>query len=370
MRPLRLLLVGGGHAHLAVLELFARHPRRDVELTLISAEAATFYSGMVPGLIAGHYTAEEAQIPLAPLAAAANAVFLYDEVTGLDLAAKRARRGGGAAIDFDLVSIDVGSTPAREGIAIDGGRLVPVKPVAGLLAQWHEVSAEAQRRTLAVAVIGGGLGGIELGLAMAHRLRAFGGSASLRLITREPVIAASISDRARGFLLRALRAADVEIHTGFAAERITRKAVYGSEGRHVAADIVFLASHAKSAPWLRASGIAVDENGFPSVHESLQSCSHPFVFLAGDTASFSAKPLPKSGVVAVRQGATLAHNVWAMIDRAPLARYRPQKNWLALVGTGDAHAVAMRGGFAAEGKLFWRLKQAIDLRFVARYRSL
>jgi selenide,water dikinase len=365
--PLRLLLIGGGHAHLAVLEIFARHPRGDVELTLVSAETAAFYSGMVPGVIAGHYAAAEAQIPLAPLAKAAGATFLHDEVTVLDVEARAAYRSRGAAIAFDVVSLDLGSTPARTLTADDAATIVPVKPVEAMLAAWRSIEDRASReRGLQMTTVGGGLGGIELTLAMAHRLRATG--ARFCIVTRDATIAAALPAQAQALIARVLADRGIEIVTHFEAKRATSGQIFAADGGSVPGDVVFLASHAAPAGWLAPSGLAVDADGFVAVNETLQSLSHPFVFAAGDVAAFAIGRLPKSGVVAVRQGRTLARNLWSLIDGVPLEAYRPQRDWLALVGTGDAHAIAVRGRFALYGKFFWRLKRAIDRRFVERHR--
>jgi len=55
-RPRRLVLVGGGHCHVEVLRRFALQPEPDLELTLVSPSSLAAYSGMLPGLIAGHYS--------------------------------------------------------------------------------------------------------------------------------------------------------------------------------------------------------------------------------------------------------------------------------------------------------------------------
>ena len=51
----RLLLLGGGHAHVHVLRDLAARPVPDAAVTLVSPYSRQLYSGMVPGLIAGHY---------------------------------------------------------------------------------------------------------------------------------------------------------------------------------------------------------------------------------------------------------------------------------------------------------------------------
>ena len=67
-RARRILLVGGGHSHVEVLRRFALQPDPMAVLTFVSPEPALVYTGMLPGLVAGHYTPAQAQIPLVPLA--------------------------------------------------------------------------------------------------------------------------------------------------------------------------------------------------------------------------------------------------------------------------------------------------------------
>ena len=90
-RPVRkdLVLIGAGHAHLEVLRRLARQPLPGARLTLIARERYTTYSGRLPGVIAGLYRAEAAQVDAARLAALAGARLVVGEATGLDTAARR-----------------------------------------------------------------------------------------------------------------------------------------------------------------------------------------------------------------------------------------------------------------------------------------
>ena len=71
-----LVFVGGGHAHALALRMLAMEPVPGVRITLVSPATHTPYSGMRPGLVAGHYSFEEAHIDLARLCQWAGARFI------------------------------------------------------------------------------------------------------------------------------------------------------------------------------------------------------------------------------------------------------------------------------------------------------
>ncbi len=127
-----LVLVGGGHAQVYVLDSFAKRPMPGVRLTLIARDVETPYSGMLPGFIAGHYTADQCYIDLAPLAARAGARLVHDEAVGLDRAGRRVLCRNGPPLPYDVVSIAIGSTPDLKQVAGAETFATPVKPVSTL----------------------------------------------------------------------------------------------------------------------------------------------------------------------------------------------------------------------------------------------
>ena len=84
----RVLLAGGGHAHLGVLAAFERDPPPGCEVTLLSPFPRQIYSGMLPGWVAGHYTLDECVIPLPSLATRAGVRFCLGHVARIDLEAR------------------------------------------------------------------------------------------------------------------------------------------------------------------------------------------------------------------------------------------------------------------------------------------
>lgn len=365
----RVLLIGGGHSHVEVLRRFALFPDPAIQLTLISPEATTPYSGMLPGTVAGLYTPVQAAIDLMSLTLWAGAMFIRDEVVTLDLHTKTLALATGHHEAFDFISFDIGSTPA---MTVPGARehALGVKPVSAFLAAWDKLRADAATGAVStIAVVGGGAGGVEVLLAMQYRLEQELGDATPRfaLITDQPHVLAQHAAGVRARMGRILVARGVVLHLDSAAIAVERNTVIAKHGRRIAADRIIWATGAAAADWLAASGLGCDAAGFIAIDAALKSLTHPFVFAAGDCASQIDAPRPKSGVFAVRQGPPLAGNLRRVVHGEPLHSYRPQRHALALISTGNRHAIASRASLVVEGGWVWRWKDRIDRAFMAKY---
>jgi len=73
-----LVLVGGGHSHLDVLQVWAREPVPCVRLSVVTDSPRAVYSGMVPGLVAGQYLLEDLEINVERLARRAGAAWVLN----------------------------------------------------------------------------------------------------------------------------------------------------------------------------------------------------------------------------------------------------------------------------------------------------
>jgi len=372
-----IVLLGGGHAHVSVLRNFGMFPIKGVRITLISPESDTPYSGMLPGLIAGHYTFDEAHIDLGPLATFAGARYLETHAINVDPVNKLVHCADGRpAVPFDVLSINTGSTPVFDDNLELTRDVIPVKPVSGFLKHWDalkmRVLAEPGRR---IGIVGAGAGGIELLLSMQHALaedvgaEAGRGPGMFHVFTRDDGVLKTHGAKVREAFQTALAERGVTVHTGFDVGRADPSGV--SDGlRTVALDDVVWVTGAEPPDWFGTSGLDVDARGFVAVDTCLRSTSHPDVFGAGDAVSMAQDPRPKSGVFAVRQGPVLAHNLRARVLNQPLKRYRPQRSFLSLISTGDKDAIASYAGWSVKGPWVWRWKDHIDRTFMRRFNEL
>lgn len=374
-----LVLVGGGHSHVTVLKRFGMRPMPGVRLTVICRDRDTPYSGMLPGLIAGHYTFDEAHIDLGPLCRFAGARFYHDEAIGLDLTNRLIQCRDHPPVGYDIISLDIGSTPRTSDVPGATGNVVPVKPINRFIAHWRRMVDRvlAHEGDLRIGVVGAGAGGVEILLAVQYRLRRLllergrtDGHISYHLFSASDQVLPSHNPRTRRIFERVLRERCVEVVAGSAVAEVAPGRLATAQGTHYALDEILWVTAAGAAPWLAESGLRVDPQGFVAVNDTLQSVSHPAVFATGDIASVLQHPRPKSGVFAVRQGRPLAENLRRALLGRKLLPFRPQRNFLSLITTGDRYAVASRNNWALEGRLMWRWKDSIDRRFMRQYNAL
>lgn len=367
-----LVLVGGGHSHVHVIKSFGMKPMPGVRLTLIGRDIETPYSGMIPGFVAGAYTFDECHIDLARLCAWTGARLIHAEAVGIDRLNRQVLLKDRPPVSYDLLSLDVGSSPGIAAIPGAAEHATPVKPIAELGQRWLGFLERVKdwQGTLQIAVIGGGAGGVELALAIDHRLREVARQAvvSVTLATRGEILPGQAAT-ARNRMRAIFRRRGVRLLENAAATRIDADAVHLETGERLEVDDVFVVTEASPASWFASTGLPLDERGFLAVEPTLASSGDPVVFAAGDCAGVTAHPRPKAGVFAVRHGPPLAENLRRALLGQALQPFTPQSRYLSILGTGDGHAVATRGSWAIEGAWVWRWKDHIDRKWMRMYRE-
>ncbi len=364
------VLVGAGHAHVAVLRRFAMRPMPGVRLTVITREVTTPYSGMLPGFLAGQYGFDDMHIDVRRLARFAGARLYHAETTGLDPARRLVFCDGRPEVPYDLLSIDIGSTPDLAGIPGAAEHTIAVKPIGRLIARWEQLLVRVTERSepVRIGVIGAGAAGVELAFALRHRFAP--ARASVTLFGAEADVLPGFSPGAIRRVRRLLAARGIEVRVAHPAVRIEPGKVHFTGAAPVDLDEILVATQAASPSWPADCGLAADARGFLRVSDRLQSISHPDVFAAGDIAAIEGHRRAKSGVMAVRAGPPLAENLRRVVAGRRLRRFVPQRRWLSLLATGDRYALGVRGDFCFEGAWVWRLKDWIDRKFMRMYSDL
>eukprot|EP00898_Chlorokybus_atmophyticus_P007456 jgi/Chlat1/7711/Chrsp66S07189 len=356
-----LVLVGGGHSHVHVLKNFRMKPMPGVRVTLVTSDVMTPYSGMLPGWVAGHYSYDECHIDLQRLARFAGARLMHARANGLNLQGKQVQLEGRPPILYDVLSLDIGSTPSSKGVENASEHTTPVKPIYSFGARWHPLIARvvAATKPMCIAMVGGGPAGVELTLSMDHRLRkelqAVGKPPDLisfSLFTRSKLLS-RYNETARSKMARILKQRGVAVHSNTQIARVAEGVLYSADGTSFPFDECIWCTQASAQEWLGSSGLASDPDGFVYVDECLQAVKQLGVFAAGDVSASLIHPRPKAGVFAVR------------------ALFSPTAECAPVFGrTGDQYALAHRSGWCFEGGWLWTVKDYIDRAWMAKYTNL
>jgi selenide, water dikinase len=366
-----LVLIGGGHTHALVLKQWGMNPLAGARVTLINPQATSPYTGMLPGHVAGHFTRDALDIDLVRLARFAGARIVFDTACGIDREAKLIHLENRSPVRYDVASIDIGVTAELSAIPGFSAHAHSVKPLGPFARAWATLlhKAALQNTSANCAVIGAGVAGVELALAMAHRLRTEGrAAASVTLIETRPEILGDIDPAARRILRRALSQLGVHVRTGVQVLCIHADRIENSDGSFIPVDFTVSAAGAKPYAWLRETGLS-HTDGFINVGADLRTLDDNAIFAAGDCAHLTHAPRPKAGVYAVRAAPVLTGNLRAALSGETMRPYHPQTDYLKLVSTGAKSAVGVRAPLAVSGPWVWDLKNRIDAAFMARLRD-
>jgi selenide,water dikinase len=375
-----LVLIGGGHSHAIALRALGMNPLPNVRLTLITDVLHTPYSGMLPGYLAGLYTFDACHIDLQPLAKFTGARLIHDQAIALDLATNQVQCAHHPPISFDVLSVDIGSTPLLATVPGAKDYAIPVKPISKFLRVWDAIveNMRQEPRPMKLGVVGGGAGGVELSLSVRANLRRILHQAGrspddleMHVFQRGSELLPERSPWVRHKMQQLMTQRGIRLHLRETVVEVQADRVRCESGLEVACDRLFWVTQASAAPWIRESGLATDERGFMRVNDCLQSVSHPQVFAAGDIATMVNHPRPKAGVFAVRQGKPLTENLRRAVQGQPLQPFSPQKQFLILIGLGDKTAVASRDPFGfGPTSWLWRWKDNIDRKFMDQFSYL
>ncbi len=365
-----LVLVGGGHAHVQVLRRFAMRPPPGVHLTLVVDRAEAVYSGMLPGFVAGEYACAELEIDVVPLARRARARVVLAPALRVDPAQARIEVEGRPPLAYDLASLDVGSSV--RGLELPGvlDHALSTRPIRDFVDRLEGRLARAgqEGRPLRLAVVGAGAAGLELAFTLHARLSAAGRPARIAVWSDSAQVLPGHSRRMAARARREVARRGIELGCGAGVVEVQKDALRLADGRREPCDLAIWATGAAPPRLLADSPLPRDARGFVRVRPTLQVLGFDELFAVGDCAALEQTPwVPKAGVYAVRQGPVLEHNLRAWLDAAALRRYRPQRDFLALLNLGGREALGARSGLVLAGPALWRLKDWIDRRFVRRF---
>lgn len=372
-RTRRLVLVGGGHAHVEVLRAAARAPFGG-DIVLVSPYPEQYYTGLLPAQLRGAIPDRALTVDLRALCAEANARFIEAPATRIEGSRDSVVvHTAGEPVPGDVCSLDIGSiasgldTPGVREHAFTVRPQVKWRALVNLLGEITRAGANAP---FTCCVVGGGAGGVELALAIVARAKHAGQNVQCTLVAGDELLP-NLGPRFAARAATVLRANGVQLVTGRHASSVHGDHVLLDDDTRIDAALTVWAAGASAPALARESGLPVDGEGFFKVDASLRSVTGEAVFGAGDCVSLVESPwAAKSGVYAVRAAPVLAANLRSVMHSPPREPrlYDAQQSALQILDTGDGKALLYWHGWSSYSTWALRFKRRLDTDWVERYR--
>ncbi|MFH2090831.1 MAG: FAD-dependent oxidoreductase [Pseudomonadota bacterium] len=380
-----LILVGGGHAHMMILENISRFVEKQVKVTVIGPSFYHYYSGMGPGMLGGTYRPEDIRFATQKVVHSQGGVFVKDRVVKIDPDKKQVFTLSGHSFDYDLLSFNAGSYVSMENVSLSHldtepantdsdsqkpGNIYPVKPIEKLMEAADKLKLLFKQKKIHVSIVGGGPSSAEVAgnvWQLAKKTKAhmpditiFGGQKFM----------ARFSENIRSRMIRALSKKGIQIdETGY-VKGVEPDQITLESGKSFSTDFIFMASGVKPSPVFEASGLPVGPDKGLLVNSYLQSVKYPQIFGGGDCICFQEQALDKVGVYAVRQNPVLLHNLLASLDGRDLQVFDPGPDYLLIFNAGGGIGVLKKKWLVFGGRVAFWIKDYIDKKFMKKFQAI
>ncbi|MBM7573572.1 NADH dehydrogenase FAD-containing subunit [Aquibacillus albus] len=360
----RLLLVGGGHAHVHVVKKLKELPIDGVEVMLLSPSQYQYYSGMFPGYAEGLYDKSQISINLESLAKASGVSWVKAAVTAIDPLQKKVLTSDGEMVSFDVISFNIGSLTA--GINVPGvtEHAYRMKP------NYHFVEViDEVRDADNVVVVGGDVAGIETSLSLASWRTANHIHTPVTLMSADRLLP-NKSKRISAKIEAIVMQNGIHLVTSETVSHVKRNKVVTSSNKEIHFDKLVWLAGSKAPDLFKTSKLPVDDHGYLKVADTLQVKEYPFIFGVGDCASIADDPaVDREKGHAVRQGRLLFENLKGFMETGEGELYQPKKNELSIVSIGNKKGLLLYKGYSMTGRWAWYLKNWIDSKLVKQYKK-
>jgi NADH dehydrogenase FAD-containing subunit len=366
----KLILAGGGHAHMTILAHLRDLVRDGHDVTVVQPSDFHYYSGMGPGMLGQSYTPSDIRFATRAVVERHGAAFVRDRVVRIDAAQRSVTLGSGQTMEYDVLSCNAGSYIPFENIHGDTSNVFTVKPIERLQeAQRAVISLCAARTRPHIAVVGGGPAALEIAGNVRRLAKSRGWHAPQITLFAGRQLLSRLPEKIRSMARESFARQDIAIkEDGYVEEIRNGVIIQGATSHHP--DLVFLATGVKPSRIFADSGLTTGPTGGLLVNERLQSVDFPEIFGGGDCIDFAPKPLDKVGVYAVRQNPVLYRNVRASLNGTRMQAFDPGGSYLLLFNMGDDTAIFSKGPLMFRNSLAFMLKDYIDRRFMRHFQAL
>lgn len=358
MNHAQLVLVGAGHSHLVALDHWRQRHRPRANITLITPYSHSLYSGLLPGVVAGHFAIEGASIPVAPLCRQLGIRLVIDTVEDVDPHRQQVITANQHRYDYDVLSINCGGNQSPQPDLPHSHQQQLLRPLASWWQQWPQRLEELSvGRWQGVHILGAGAAGFELACGIRRQLLQAGQKQiTVSISDKEQQLLPSLPAHCQQQAHRQLRRLGVEWHSQIDTATLSTET------------LILLCTPTEAPGWFQLSQLNCNHAGFLPINDHLLT-EHANVFACGDCAEL--QDVPHSGVHAVKQGKVLARNLNQSVHQQPIThRYQPKAHSLQILSGGERWAMASWSRWSISGRWVWHWKRYLDQRFIRRFTTI
>jgi NADH dehydrogenase FAD-containing subunit len=363
----RLVLVGGGHAHLYSLKYADQLRDSGAEVMLISLDRFHYYSGMGPGMLSRIYQPEEVRFAIQTLVESRGGLFRMGKVTSVDGDNRTVFLEDGERLPYDLVSFNVGSHVPMDLITGAESEAFPVKPIETLERVRKVILEKIKKGDPRILLIGGGPAGVELAGNIWRLIQRNGAQARIILANSANRLLPTFDEKAGHLAEQSLLGRGIEVVSNFMATSMAQGIARSQSGEELSYDVAILTIGIVPPRLFIDSNLETSKDGALLVNDHLQAKSHAEIFGGGDCIAIEGNPLNRVGVYAVREAPILFRNLVASLEGTNLITFKPQKRYLLIFNLGDGTGIFVRGGLVWKGRLAFTIKNRIDKGFMSKF---
>ncbi|UJF34911.1 NAD(P)/FAD-dependent oxidoreductase [Paenibacillus hexagrammi] len=384
-----ILILGGGYGGILTALTARQHLNAsEARITLVNRFSTHQIITELHRLAGGTIEEQAVALPLSKVLKDKNVDILVDTVKEIKPNDKQVVLESGAVQSYDLLVVALGSETNYFGIPglEENSFVLKSAADANKIRQHVEARLDAYKKSgdkadATIVVGGGGLTGVELVGEFADKLpevcRSKGidfNDVSLYCVEAGPsilpVFPKVLIDRA----VESLEKRGVTFLTGVAITEATKNSVSLKNGQTIQSNTIIWTGGVKGNPVVGSCGIAEDR-GRATVTSTLQSTSHPDVYLAGDCAVVfpegGERPYPPTAQIAWQMGETVGYNLSVAIKGGAMDTFVPVfSGTLGSLGRKDGIGIIGGNNTQLKGLPATMMKEASNIRYLSHIHGM
>ncbi|WP_257347868.1 NAD(P)/FAD-dependent oxidoreductase [Pseudalkalibacillus decolorationis] len=356
----KLVLIGGGFAHLYFLKRLKEGATMDSDVTLLVPDNTYFNRDMLPGLVEGYYELDQVGVNLVTLASDAGVTVVKGKPLSIDAKQKKVLTDEGEILSFDVISFDMESASKDLLFIEDTSRIICPDHYKEI-----QTISDQKGKTGRVVIVGGGIAGVELSFsikAWKTKNQDSGG-----VIIMNPSSLHNMNQANQSRLKRMVDKAGIHRVEDEKVERVEENKII-TQSSNLTFDSLWWMTDSKSPDLYKSSKLPTDEKGHLLVEDTLQVKQFPFIFGAGESVTVRNFPeMTLNKAILMKQGNVLFDNIKGFMQNGEGYRLTPPKRHLSMLSIGDKKLLLCFGSNCITGHLLWRMKDHADRKFMSSF---